>query len=141
MQPSRACQSGRLPVEPRRLRYRRGEDVVHEASLLQCDVCERFACPDCLRDTLLGYDFLCHDCAREMESTRLEDVRRWPPHVALAQNPPRGVHEPERNFGSRTGRDFSTVSGKSETAAITRNLLRHSVVQEAGTQVAVERTD
>jgi hypothetical protein len=34
--------------------------------MLQCDVCERYACSECLQvyDILSGYDFLCHDCAR-----------------------------------------------------------------------------
>jgi hypothetical protein len=34
--------------------------------MLQCDVCERYACADCLQvyDIFSGYDFLCHECAR-----------------------------------------------------------------------------
>jgi hypothetical protein len=48
--------------------------VLHNASLLQCDICERYACADCLRvyDILSGYDFVCHDCARELEEARLK---------------------------------------------------------------------
>ena len=77
MDSPQTCQSCRRLVEPAHLRYRRGEVVVHDASLLQCDVCERYACPDCLRvyDILSGYDFLCHLCAGEMERARLEPVR------------------------------------------------------------------
>ena len=42
--------------------------------LLQCDICERYACADCLRvyDIYSGYDFLCHECARELERARLK---------------------------------------------------------------------
>jgi hypothetical protein len=49
------------------LSYRKGETVVTHGSLLQCDVCERFACAECLQvyDILSGYDFLCHECAKE----------------------------------------------------------------------------
>jgi hypothetical protein len=34
--------------------------------MLQCDVCERYACAECLQvyDIFSGYDFLCHECAR-----------------------------------------------------------------------------
>jgi hypothetical protein len=60
-------------VDASRLLYRRGDHVLHNASLLQCDICERYACADCLRvyDILSGYDFVCHDCARELEEARL----------------------------------------------------------------------
>lgn len=39
--------------------------MVHNEGFLQCDVCERFACAECLKvyDILSGYDFLCHECA------------------------------------------------------------------------------
>jgi len=59
-------------VTPSRLEYRRGEHVVHNHDLLQCDICERFACADCLGvyDIYSGYDFLCHACARELEEAR-----------------------------------------------------------------------
>ena len=38
---------------------------MHHDSLLQCDVCERFVCGECLEvyDILSGDDFLCHACA------------------------------------------------------------------------------
>jgi hypothetical protein len=41
--------------------------MVHHDAFLQCDICERFACADCLQvyDIFSGYDFLCHVCARE----------------------------------------------------------------------------
>ena len=44
------------------------------ASLLQCDVCERYACADCLSvyDILSGYDFLCDACAREIETASVK---------------------------------------------------------------------
>lgn len=40
---------------------------MRHATLLQCDVCERFACAECLEvyDILSGYDFLCDECARQ----------------------------------------------------------------------------
>jgi len=46
----------------------RGSELVRHATLLQCDVCERFACAECLEvyDILSGYDFLCHECARQL---------------------------------------------------------------------------
>jgi hypothetical protein len=39
---------------------------VHQETFLQCDICERYVCPDCLQvyDIFSGYDFLCHECAR-----------------------------------------------------------------------------
>jgi hypothetical protein len=68
MEPPSLCQSCRRAPTESRLQYRRGDTVVHDTDLLQCDVCERFACAECLRvyDILSGYDFLCHDCAREL---------------------------------------------------------------------------
>ena len=37
-------------------------------TMLQCDICERFACAECLQvyNIFSGYDFLCHECARQM---------------------------------------------------------------------------
>jgi hypothetical protein len=72
MEPHVRCQSCRQAVTPSRLEYRRGEHVVHNHDLLQCDICERFACADCLGvyDIYSGYDFLCHACARELEEAR-----------------------------------------------------------------------
>lgn len=66
MEPPSACQTCRRPAAPGQA-YRKGSETICHESLLQCDVCERFACPDCLEvyDILSGYDFLCHDCARE----------------------------------------------------------------------------
>ena len=63
-----ACQSCRRPPTESLLTYRKGTTVVRQESLLQCDICERFACAECLEvyDLLSGYDFLCHDCAREI---------------------------------------------------------------------------
>jgi hypothetical protein len=42
--------------------------VICQEALLQCDICERFACAECLKvyDIFSGYDFLCHECAREL---------------------------------------------------------------------------
>jgi len=73
MQPPDSCEACRRVVDESRLDYRRGNAVVHQAALLQCDICERFACADCLRvyDILSGYDFLCHECARELEEARV----------------------------------------------------------------------
>ncbi len=84
MEPPGSCQSCRQAVTESRLEYRRGtthasrviagEAVVHNAALLQCDICERYACADCLRvyDICSGYDFLCHECARELDMARLK---------------------------------------------------------------------
>jgi len=75
MEPPGSCQSCRQAVSQSRLEYRRGDDdVVHNADLLQCDICERYACADCLRvyDIYSGYDFLCHACARELETASLK---------------------------------------------------------------------
>lgn len=74
MEPPSSCQSCRQTVSEGRLTYRRGEDVVRNEALLQCDICERFACAECLRvyDIYSGYDFLCHECARELQLARLK---------------------------------------------------------------------
>jgi hypothetical protein len=74
MEPLGSCQSCRQVVTESRLEYRRGDKVVHNADLLQCDICERYACAECLRvyDICSGYDFLCDTCAHELESARLK---------------------------------------------------------------------
>ena len=61
------CQACRRTATERLLSYRKGSGLIRNESFLQCDICERFACADCLQvyDILSGYDFLCHDCARE----------------------------------------------------------------------------
>jgi len=63
------CQSCRRPATESLLSYRRGTSVVRNGSLLQCDICERYACAECLQvyDIFSGYDFLCHECARSFE--------------------------------------------------------------------------
>lgn len=78
MEPLQTCQCCRRPAEPADLRYSRSEVIVHKGSLLQCDVCERYACPECLRvyDILSGYDFLCDACARELGQARQEVASR-----------------------------------------------------------------
>jgi hypothetical protein len=65
MAPPFNCQSCRRTSDEAVLRYRKGEDFVKHDALLQCDVCERFACSECLEvyDILSGNDFLCHTCA------------------------------------------------------------------------------
>jgi hypothetical protein len=67
MQPPSNCQSCRRSVTENLLHYRRGNSVVRNEGFLQCDVCERFACADCLQvyDIFSGYDFLCHECASQ----------------------------------------------------------------------------
>jgi hypothetical protein len=72
MEPPGSCQSCRQAVTESRLEYRRGDEVVHNHALLQCDICERYACAECLRvyELYSGYDFLCHVCARELEEAR-----------------------------------------------------------------------
>jgi hypothetical protein len=59
------CQSCRRRADERSLSYRKGEAVLRHENLLQCDVCERYACAECLQvyDILSEYDFLCHECA------------------------------------------------------------------------------
>jgi hypothetical protein len=66
MHPSNTCQSCRRPPGEGLLSYRKGHDVVRNDAMLQCDVCERYACAECLQvyDIFSGYDFLCHECAR-----------------------------------------------------------------------------
>ena len=66
MQPSSTCQSCRRSATEMLLTYRKGDDIVRHEALLQCDICERFACAECLQvyDIFSGYDFLCHECAR-----------------------------------------------------------------------------
>jgi len=68
VEPPSSCQACRRPAAPGELAYKRGSELVRHTSLLQCDVCERFACAECLEvyDILSGYDFLCHECAREL---------------------------------------------------------------------------
>jgi hypothetical protein len=72
MQPPSACQACSHSAVGQWLVYRRGDNTVHRETLLQCDVCERFACAACLEvyDILSGYDFLCHACARELMPPR-----------------------------------------------------------------------
>jgi hypothetical protein len=66
MQPPFHCQSCRRSTSEGELCYRKGDEFVRHDALLQCDVCERFACSECLEvyDILSGDDFLCHTCAR-----------------------------------------------------------------------------
>ena len=66
MEPS-TCQSCRRAAGEALLSYRKGvSSVWRHDGLLQCDVCERYACADCLQvyTIVSGYDFLCHECAR-----------------------------------------------------------------------------
>jgi hypothetical protein len=74
MEPPGSCQSCRQAVTASRLVYRRGDTIVANPALLQCDICERYACAECLRvyDICSGYDFLCHECAGELEQARLK---------------------------------------------------------------------
>ena len=64
------CQACRRTPNEDLLSYRKGDSVVRNESLLQCDICERYACAECLQvyDILSGYDFLCHECARTFGS-------------------------------------------------------------------------
>jgi hypothetical protein len=66
MQPADTCQACRKHATPMLLTYRKGSATVHNEALLQCDVCERFACAECLEvyNIFSGYDFLCHTCAQ-----------------------------------------------------------------------------
>lgn len=73
MEPPASCQSCRQAVTESRLVYRKGNAEIHNQGLLQCDICERFACAECLRvyDIFSGYDFLCHQCAGELGASTL----------------------------------------------------------------------
>ncbi len=66
MEPPSTCQSCRRAASEGSLSYRKGRETIHHATFLQCDVCERYACANCLEvyDIFSGYDFLCHECAR-----------------------------------------------------------------------------
>ena len=63
------CQACRRNATEPLLSYRKGSTFVVNESLLQCDICERYACADCLQvyDIFSGYDFLCHECAKGFE--------------------------------------------------------------------------
>jgi hypothetical protein len=63
------CQSCRRPATESLLSYRRGSSVVRNDTFLQCDICERYACAECLQvyDIFSGYDFLCHECAEAFQ--------------------------------------------------------------------------
>ena len=67
--PMHTCQSCQRPASEPLLSYKKGSAVVVNESLLQCDICERYACADCLQvyDIFSGYDFLCHECAKGFE--------------------------------------------------------------------------
>ncbi len=74
MEPPGSCQSCRQAVTESRLAYRKGANaLIHNQALLQCDICERFACAECLGvyDIFSGYDFLCHECARGIGASTL----------------------------------------------------------------------
>ena len=66
MTPPSNCQSCRQSATAARLDYRKGSAVVHNDTFLQCDICERYACAECLEvyEIFSGYDFLCHECAQ-----------------------------------------------------------------------------
>jgi hypothetical protein len=68
MQLPASCQSCLRPTGAAPLSYKKGSERVRREALLQCDVCDRFACADCLEvyDILSGYDFLCHECAKQL---------------------------------------------------------------------------
>ena len=68
MLPPSTCQACHREARGPLLDYQRGATCLHRESLLQCDICERFACAECLAvyDILSGYDFVCHDCARQL---------------------------------------------------------------------------
>jgi hypothetical protein len=63
------CQSCQRPPTESLLSYRRGASVVRNDAFLQCDICERYACAECLQvyDIFSGYDFLCHECAKTFQ--------------------------------------------------------------------------
>ena len=66
MTPPSTCQACRRTASGALLDYRKGTDIVHNDAFLQCDICERYACADCLEvyEIFSGYDFLCHECAQ-----------------------------------------------------------------------------
>jgi hypothetical protein len=71
MLPVSTCQSCRRSPTENLLAYRKGNEVVRNEAFLQCDICERYACAECLEvyDIFSGYDFLCHECARGFGAT------------------------------------------------------------------------
>jgi hypothetical protein len=82
METPEICRSCLRSADASRLEYRRGDRVIRNGALLQCDLCERLACAECMGvyDILSGYDFLCRDCVREVDPSRLR--------AAVAQNQP-----------------------------------------------------
>ena len=64
------CQACHRPASDPLLHYKKGSAVVRNESLLQCDICERYACAECLQvyDIFSGYDFLCHECAKGFQT-------------------------------------------------------------------------
>jgi hypothetical protein len=64
------CQACQRPASPEALAYRKGDLLVSHDSFLQCDVCERLLCADCLQiyDILSGDDFLCEACAASLSA-------------------------------------------------------------------------
>jgi len=67
------CQSCRRPATVQSLTYARGQAVVHHETLLQCDVCERYACAECLQvyQIVSAYDFICHECVLSFDALPL----------------------------------------------------------------------
>lgn len=63
------CQSCRRTPTESLLLYKKKDGVVRNDALLQCDICERYACAECLQvyDILSGYDFVCHECIRQLQ--------------------------------------------------------------------------
>jgi len=68
MLPPSTCQACHREASGSMLEYSRDGACLHRDTLLQCDICERFACAFCLAvyDILSGYDFVCHECARQL---------------------------------------------------------------------------
>ncbi len=49
------CQACQRPASPAALAYRKGDRLVSHDSFLQCDVCERLLCADCLATPREGF--------------------------------------------------------------------------------------
>lgn len=75
------CQACQRPASPEALAYRKGDLVVSHDSFLQCDVCERLLCADCLQiyDILSGDDFLCAACAASLTPVGVTRPAARPP--------------------------------------------------------------
>lgn len=98
------CDACRRPADASRLEYRGKGRAIRNAALVQCDVCERFVCAECMQvyEIVSGYDFLCNDCAREVEPGALRAAAAGSAKIKPASS--LGPQEIARSVRSRIGR-------------------------------------